>query len=167
MHNKKDDFMRKLIVTLMVVACVAFLEAQEAQHTVGEKFGGGIVFYVTPNGQHGLIVEENEFKIDKNNGYTKIYGMLGDINLKTEEAKNYTDWRLPTFQELKLLYNNKKEVGSIGNGIYVADVFYTFNAPSEPSIVTGKYIGISFKDGKTAGQVFIFNELVVRQIRSF
>ena len=25
------------------------------QHTIGEAFGGGIVFYVTPNGTHGLV----------------------------------------------------------------------------------------------------------------
>jgi hypothetical protein len=96
-----------------------------------------------------------------------MYGMLGDINLKTEEAKNYTDWRLPTFQELQLLYNNRKDVGSISDGIYVTDVCYTYYATKQPSPGTLQYIGISFKDGKNAAYILPLNEFVVRQIRSF
>jgi hypothetical protein len=44
--------MRLLLVLLALPLCM--FAQDTGLHTIGEKFGGGIVFYVTPNGQHGL-----------------------------------------------------------------------------------------------------------------
>jgi hypothetical protein len=40
-------------------ASVTQLQAQKT-HTIGERFGGGIIFDVTPNGQHGLIAKTQD-----------------------------------------------------------------------------------------------------------
>jgi hypothetical protein len=49
-------------------------------HYIGESYGGGIVFYVYDNGQHGLIAatEDNESEIVWNNGTFRTTGTSGD-----------------------------------------------------------------------------------------
>ncbi len=46
--------MKKILSILAVLLCTLPIVAQTA-HTIGEHYGGGIVFYVYDNGQHGLI----------------------------------------------------------------------------------------------------------------
>ena len=70
-------------------------------HTLGEAFGGGIVFYVTSDGLHGLIAETQNllskcFWKDAQNEISK------SSNHSTA-GKLFTDWRLPTANELDLL----------------------------------------------------------------
>jgi Protein of unknown function (DUF1566) len=49
-------------------------------HYVGEHYGGGIVFYVYDNGQHGLIADSVDLStgIQWNNGTNKATGATGD-----------------------------------------------------------------------------------------
>ena len=98
------------------------------KHYIGELFGGGIVFFVTPDGQHGLIASLED--LDSGNG--ALWGFYG-INLTNCESmtngeantaaiieaggaageaaglcNNYTaggfnDWYLPSNRELCLL----------------------------------------------------------------
>jgi hypothetical protein len=70
-------------------------------HTLGEAFGGGIIFYVTSDGLHGLIAETQNllskcFWKDAQNEISK------SSNHSTA-GKLFTDWRLPTANELDLL----------------------------------------------------------------
>ena len=89
-----------------------FYNLQELKKTViGANYQGGIVFYWNDKtGKHGLIAAE----ID-----------LGDMNW--QQAKDtcqnlslngYTDWRLPTIQELEALYANRNVVGGFEPKIY-------------------------------------------------
>jgi hypothetical protein len=73
-------------------------------HSIGETYGGGIVFYVTPNRLHGLIAE------------TQDQGYLGWDNAQNAitfpgnhsiAGQNYTDWRLPSFYELYVLHGQR------------------------------------------------------------
>jgi hypothetical protein len=52
----------------------------QSSHTLGEKFGGGIVFYISDNGHHGLIasVADLEDGIPWYNGMTRNTGTIGD-----------------------------------------------------------------------------------------
>jgi hypothetical protein len=79
-------------------------------HYVGEVYGGGIVFYVTPGGYHGLIASSTDIMtspilaIDRAtspdyHGYT------------TNNENLYTDWRAPTFSQLKLLREARNTAG--------------------------------------------------------
>ncbi len=54
--------------------------AQSFSHTIGEHFGGGIIFYVSDSGQHGLIsstADQNRGMIWYN-GLTRNTGAVGD-----------------------------------------------------------------------------------------
>jgi hypothetical protein len=72
-------------------------------HTVGEAYGGGIVFYITTGGLHGLIADTYE------NGNASNEEALDFVTNPTYHNSTYngnlfTDWRVPTYYELTLLY---------------------------------------------------------------
>ena len=80
-------------------------------HTLGEAFGGGIIFYVTSDGLHGLIAETQNllskcFWKDAQNEISK------SSNHSTA-GKLFTDWRLPTANELDLLLTYNSATGLI------------------------------------------------------
>ncbi len=68
-------------------------------HYVGEKWGGGIVFYIDSSGQHGLIAAENDlpgkYNPEKAKDACKILVLHG-----------FRGWRLPGKEELKKLSLN-------------------------------------------------------------
>lgn len=71
---------------------------------VGMKADGGIVFYVDETGRRGLICAEEDFDEDMS------------FQEATEACENYssggkTDWRLPTLDELEVLYENLRKSG--------------------------------------------------------
>jgi hypothetical protein len=80
-------------------------------HTLGEAFGGGIIFYVTSDGLHGLIAETQNllskcFWMDAQNEISK------SSNHSTA-GKLFSDWRLPTANELDLLLTYNSATGLI------------------------------------------------------
>ena len=109
------------------------------KHYIGEYYGGGIVFYVTNNGQHGLIADSLDLQTGINseqwaiNDTTTFNAHLagnGGGSLNTERiivkqgagnyaaqlCANYTgggygDWFLPSGNELGLLYNQQQVIG--------------------------------------------------------
>lgn len=95
-------------------------------HKIGDSYGGGIVFYVTPNGYHGLISEKSDlFEYGNENGdfFTPVswwgaQSYVSDPSWHSTEAQNYTDWRLPTKYELNLLYQQKNVVGGFSSLAY-------------------------------------------------
>jgi hypothetical protein len=89
--------------------------SQVTIHTIGESYGGGIVFYVTPNGQHGLIAETIDQSQDIN--WYLAQNLISTSAYHSTIGKNYTDWRLPTKNELNLLYNQKAIVGGFSSTI--------------------------------------------------
>ncbi len=55
--------MRLLVVVIVAYVLLAFNYGKpEATHKIGEKFGGGIVFYVDATGEHGLIASPSDQK---------------------------------------------------------------------------------------------------------
>ena len=80
-------------------------------HTLGEAFGGGIIFYVTSDGLHGLIAETQNllsrcFWKDAQNEISKSSN-------HSSAGKLFTDWRLPTANELDLLLTYNSATGLI------------------------------------------------------
>jgi hypothetical protein len=72
-------------------------------HFVGEAFGGGIVFYITAGGFHGLIADTYE---NGNASSEEALDFVTNPNYhnSTYGGNLYTDWRVPTYYELTLLY---------------------------------------------------------------
>ena len=112
-------------------------------HYIGESYGGGIVFYVYDNGQHGLIaaIADQSTGIRWHNGsYTTTNAVRDQVNagrFNTEriiinqgagsyaaqicanyQGGGYGDWYLPSKYELNLLYLKKAYVGGFADNNY-------------------------------------------------
>jgi hypothetical protein len=129
-------------------------------HTVGESFGGGIVFYVTSNGQHGLISETQLISPNANSSsnsdiyyYSLAQDMISDSTNHSTNGKLYTDWRLPTKSEFAKLYAKR----SFFNTNYQGRLNYyvwtsTYAAPpNETTKMVGYYQGSASDFGFNAG----------------
>ena len=74
-----------------------------AKHSIGESFGGGKVFFITTDSLHGLIAET----IDQSTASTwySAQNNISTIANHSVAGQKFTDWRLPTRNELDLLYD--------------------------------------------------------------
>jgi uncharacterized protein (TIGR02145 family) len=79
---------------------------------------GGYVFYVAPDGLHGLVSETQD------QGYTDWYntltysGVFGSSQNYSAAGQNFFNWRLPTIGELTQMYNSRNEIGGFGSYYY-------------------------------------------------
>lgn len=117
-------------------------------HKVGDKFGGGIVFFVRGDGEHGLIasladqgkgvvwmkgadfITKDGVGVGRKNVATIMKYTGGNVSNVTAAAKlckefeieeglfKYDDWYLPSKLELSILYKNKEIVGKFSNKYY-------------------------------------------------
>lgn len=112
-------------------------------HTIGESYGGGIVFHVTADGQHGLIaaVYDQSTGVQWYNGINTITNAVRDDvfagQFNTErtvinqgpgsyaaqicanfKGGYFGDWYLPSKYELNLLYEQKAVVGNFTSAFY-------------------------------------------------
>jgi len=115
---------------------------QTNTHKVGERFGGGIVFYVDSTGQHGLIASEKDqkkakwyngnFIITKASGTYVGAGQANTTAIVQAQGNGvyaasvcdqlvlngFSDWFLPSKDELDLLRSKKGLVGGFDNLSY-------------------------------------------------
>ena len=110
--------------------------------TIGQRYGGGIIFYIDSTGQHGFIADTVDlpqalWNNPKNNfdtavgtskrlgaGYKNTYKIvlaLGDSGKYAarecwrSKRSGYTDWFLPSKEELDQLYLQRNVVGGFAN----------------------------------------------------
>jgi len=81
---------------------------------------GGYVFYVTPDGKHGLVAETNEFDSPLYNANDK----LKDPTYHSTDGKNFMDWRVPTLYELTLMYNMKTTLNMNNSNVYWSSTWW-------------------------------------------
>ena len=107
-------------------------------HRVGDLFGGGVIFFVDRTGHHGLIcslsdiVDHKSFQQFSKQDPTKLKGRKDSADLinqvfavhKVEHAEElcnnynnsnygtgvFSDWHLPTLEQLEILFLVKNEV---------------------------------------------------------
>ena len=77
---------------------------------LGQEYGGGIVIYAAANGEHGMIVSSKE---------------VGNVNWEKAQkicaaykVGNTGGWRLPSKDELNIIYQNRKHLGNYTKGNY-------------------------------------------------
>ena len=163
--------------------------------TIGQSYGGGIVFYVTDGGSHGLIAATvDQGAIRWYNGVYKTTGAtstaietgLANTNAiiaaqgpaetsyaaglaRAYRGGGYSDWYLPSKNELNLMYTN---IGQ-GNSLNVAPLPNTniggfangnYWSSSEYDVVNAWLR--NFSDGKQINATK-YHQLYVRAIRTF
>jgi len=106
--------MKKLILTAFVLLGLVFVSQAQTKHTIGEKFGGGIVFYVDQTGEHGLIAET----IDQGANNWEQAKVIAKTGRHSEAGNAFTDWYLPSKNELNKLYLQRTIVGGFTNKVY-------------------------------------------------
>ena len=131
--------------------------ASGGTHTIGESYGGGIVFYVTTDGLHGLIAETQDQS--SSCSWYNAQDIISTTANHSTAGKLYTDWRLPTKYELNLLYIQKVAgtVGGFANHYYWSSTGYDHNDGAWYQYFYGGSPGLNDK----------YNTLYVRAIRAF
>jgi len=178
--------MKTISFTIFLFALQVFCFSQDNStklHYIGEKFGGGIVFYLDGSGQHGLIASTKDYlgitwyRMSNIYKLMKAYNMTdGSENSKTIVAiggeksaaglcagltiEGYSDWYLPSIKELSMMYSHFMEIG----GFVMADYW-----SSTEDVDAGGMKAWAVRFGKS-GKEFAANKdkkFAVRPIRKF
>jgi hypothetical protein len=122
--------------------------------SVGESYGGGIVFYVTDGGTHGLIAATTD----------ETSTLTWDDAITACNNKNINgvdDWYLPSLAELTLLYSNRALISlSAGSTGYWSSEYLNVTLARGLDVNTNTNGGTYF----TADKI---NTNLVRAIRAF
>lgn len=129
-------------------------------HYVGQSYGGGIVFYTEPSGEHGLIAAQ----ADQGNAQWGCYGeTLGAMYSEIGTGKSntdqivyycpdpgiaarvckdlvlngYDDWFLPSRDELNEMYLHKDVIGGFTDNSYWSSTEYNRLNGYQQSFYTG------------------------------
>ena len=134
----------------------------QGYHYIGEEFEGGIIFFIDPSGDHGLICattdqsasEWGTFEIQvgasgkavgtgKNNT-EKITNASTNLDIAAHICKNlisngFKDWYLPSYEELNLMHKNLglKNLGDFANEDYWTSSETDFNNAWLINLATG------------------------------
>jgi hypothetical protein len=155
--------------------------SSSSAHFIGESYGGGKVFYVYDNGQHGLIAATTDQSpgIQWYNGSNTTTNSVRDqVNagsFNTEriiinqgaggyaaqicanyQGGGFGDWYLPSKSELNLLYLQKDIIGGFGTNAYWSSGEYNFTDANYQYFVDG-----------TQFYAYKYYAFAVRAIRAF
>ncbi len=154
---------------------------------IGEAFGGGKIAYIDGTFKHGLIASNADIGIQNNWNYGGVYSVVGATgtwigsglsNTNTiishqgnaglyaaNRCRNYTgggfsDWYLPSKDELHQLYLNKVAIGGFGNNTYWSSTEFGLYTAYYEAFANGYQQ--SYDKGGVCACVFY-----VRAVRSF
>jgi hypothetical protein len=147
--NLLSSRLMKLVFVLSLLATnysqVAAATPQSITFSIGQSYGGGIIFWIDATGQHGLIADKTDtsyLMIKWSDRYYPVTGATGTaIGTGSENTKkiveaqgkkynyaalvcvnyrggSYADWFLPSKDELYQLYKQKSVVGGFIRGGY-------------------------------------------------
>lgn len=135
-----------------------------ATHYLGERFGGGIVFWLDSTGKHGMIADTTDLDVvawDGRSSHALIpvpYLLIGTgkSNTKTivsilgttekyaasvcsrSKRSGYKDWFLPSRNELNTLYLQKTIIGGFKEGYYWSSSTYGVDFAWSQDFASGK-----------------------------
>jgi len=127
----------------MIFSCKKENTSANSVLSVGQNYGGGIIFYIDGTGEHGLIAATSD-QSDSVQWYNGTYittntfeGEVGKGKPNTNAIVNvqgngiyaaslcdqlvlngFSDWFLPSKSELNLLYQKRNLVGGFANDYY-------------------------------------------------
>lgn len=131
---------------VQVLVNVPETEQSAPVHRIGEKYQGGVIFWLAAGGRSGLIAAENDTTVPIfwsriSGGAPYVTGatdmsigagqanttlMLANARAKDLAAKycdileidGYSDWYMPSAYELKEMFDRKTEIGNFGDKTY-------------------------------------------------
>ena len=179
--DDKVAALNKFIVTVRTTNQAYVNTDNQNKKVVGQTYGGGIIFYVDATGEHGLIASIDDGEgvraqwgcYDKETEATELGITTGKENTKkilaTCSAPNtaarlcsemvidgYTDWYLPSKEELNLLYENKEIIGGYQHG------YYWSSSEQSPGFAWYQHFDFGFQDYLNKSFSYFF-----RPIRAF
>jgi hypothetical protein len=135
--------------------------ASTPSYTVGLNASlGGYVFYVTPNGKHGLVAETQD-QSAASTWYDAIDSVSNPDN-HSINGKNFTDWRLPTKYELYLMNLSYSSIDSAGT-TFAMQYWSSIEYQTNPTRAWYQFIG----SGGTPYDAEKTRGYKVRAVRSF
>ncbi|MBC2844508.1 hypothetical protein [Winogradskyella flava] len=136
------------LVVFTLLSCSDNNESEPISLEIGQFHEGGMIFYLDDSGQHGLVAAQNdqathvpwscqgtfynvtaaEIGFGSQNTLDIITNLEFDNSCSPEiyAAKvcqdlileNYSDWFLPSFEELNLMQENRLSIGNFENWFY-------------------------------------------------
>lgn len=107
--------------------------------TIGKAFQGGIIISLTPNGQHGLIAANQD--LPKTYGLANARKAVKIASNYDAQGQQYSDWRIPTKDELNVVFQHKGILGAKGTYYWSSTMTSTkyawlqiFAYPGAPSL---------------------------------
>ncbi|MBD5250422.1 MAG: DUF1566 domain-containing protein [Barnesiella sp.] len=92
----------------------------------------------------------------------KGYWNTANAMCQSSTLGGYNDWRLPTKEELMILYNNRKDIG----GFQVANIYYDIRYWSSSSYGSIIHWAIDFKNGNMDYYADDYEQCFVRAVRT-
>ena len=151
--------------TLMIYSCskdevVAPLPALKKTVKIGDIFAGGTVYYVEPNGEHGLMTWSSDL-ISGGANFADAFTLCENFQSSTSGEPNpSTDWYLPSVAEMQKLYAQKTFIGGFKNDNY----WTSTEDPNDTSVAYCVRFANGAGDATVATRTVKFN---VRPIRKF
>jgi TIR domain/Protein of unknown function (DUF1566) len=90
--------------------------------TIGNKYGGGKVAWLDTTGKHGLIAAEADLPGGDKYTWNAAKKACSDLR-----ENGYSDWRLPSKEELNQLFINNSAVGGFASGVYWSSTDFSAN----------------------------------------
>ena len=161
-------------------------EGNISEYIIGMEAEGGIVFYIDETGQHGLVAAKEdigpfswgcqEMSIANADEQAIGTGLQNSLNIlaqcsetpiATSEALNfenedYSDWYLPSFDEVQEMYFKIGQGSSIGNKGNFSNSWYWTSSQANTEIAWS----FSFNNGTTFN-FYKSSGFVIRPVRSF
>ena len=81
---------------------------------------GGYVFYLTPDGKHGLVAATSDQSTSAD--WYLAPDVISNPDNYDTNGKKFTDWRLPTKYELNLMYTQKNSIGAFDSNYYWSSI---------------------------------------------
>ena len=150
-----------MILAILLCSCSSSNNKKIRNLSIGDKFQGGIVAYIEQGGKHGLIVSETDLAI--NADWEQARSLCEEYKID-----EYTDWYLPTIDELIKIYNNRDAIGAFPilptNNRYWSSTIVSMIAPGNRMVDLAECLRIGYGEmGKYEKHMGGFHVRAVRR----
>jgi hypothetical protein len=111
--QKKKDSIVNSIIGDSLNKKIDKIQVEEIKPAMGIYYQGGIIFDLDNTGEHGLIVAQDDLFNGNKTDWANAKILCDSFNID-----DYHDWRLPTLDELKLIYEQKDNIAGLKNDLY-------------------------------------------------